>query len=179
MTIETARLILRQAEPRDAADLLAVRNSDFVFRYNPMQPWTLAQMEQELAQCAQNPGLLVLELRETGRAIGLISVDEDTLRYNANSKAVSYYLGEPYAGQGYMGEAMPHVFDYAFGLLGIDLLAARVFAGNTASERLLLRCGMVLEAELRLCVRGNDGVLYNDRLFSITREEWAAQKGGA
>lgn len=179
MTIETARLILRQAAVADAPDLLEVRNSAFVLRYNPMKPWTLAEMEQELTQCAQSSGVLVLELRETGRVIGIISIDDDTLRHNANSKAVSYYLGEQHAGQGYMSEAMPQMFDYAFGLLGIDLLAARVFAGNTASERLLLRCGMLFEAQLRRAVQGSDGVLYDDRVFSITREEWAAQKGGA
>ena len=46
--IQTERLILRPPVLEDAAALLPIRNSDFVFAFNPMKPMSEAQMRENL-----------------------------------------------------------------------------------------------------------------------------------
>ena len=50
-------------------------------------------------------------------------------------------------------------------------MAARVFAGNRASERLLLSLGFTYEGCIRRCVRTHDGTTRDDMQFSLFREE--------
>ena len=54
----------------------------------------------------------------------------------------------------------------------LELVSARVFRGNTASERLLLSLGFTYEGCLRRCVRDDRGLVHDDMQFSLLREEW-------
>ena len=170
--IQTERLTLRRCRVEDCAELLAIHNSDFVMNYNVMERLDEDKMLETLEKDSENPDIFCLEQRATGKVVGAIYLERDSLRHGVNSMSVSYYLGEQFAGLGYMSEAMPHVFCYAFEDKALALLSARIFVGNLGSHKLMLRCGMTQEATLRCCVRGSNGNIYDDGLYSITREEW-------
>lgn len=169
MKLETERLILRRPEAADTDDYLAFRNSEFVLRYNAMAPKSREQTAEQFAKGVGN--MLVLQLKETGRVIGAVCIDEDSLRWQASSREISYFLAEDHARQGYMKEALTAVIGRLFAC-GTECVTARCFAPNTASRRLLCSLGFSQEGLLRRCVRGYGGILYDDAVYSLLKEEF-------
>ncbi len=173
--METERLFIRKPQPADAAQFLPIRNSAYVLRYNAMREVDQAELEEELAKAGE--GAFYLELKATNQVIGAIDLEPDTLRHKVDSICISYYLGEDYAGKGYMSEAMLGVMRHAFGTLRHEIMALRVFEGNEASVRLAKRLGFVYEGRLRQAVKGYGDIIYNDLLFSMTAEEFFQKYG--
>ncbi len=177
MDLETMRLFLRPPRESDAAPMTAIRNSAFVMRFNGMTIWSEAQVRESLFR-AGGATLLVLERKADGAVLGQISYEEDSLRYRVRALNLGYYLGEEYARQGYMKEALGAVIDALFeGDASMELVSARVFVGNVASERLLESLGFSKEGVFRRCVRDYSGNVFDDQAFSLLREEWRTREG--
>ena len=51
-----------------------------------------------------------------------------------------------------------------------DIISARVFVGNDASKKLLEKLGFTHEGTLRHAVKGYQDIIFDDQLFSITKE---------
>ncbi len=177
MFLETERLILRNVRPEDAEDILPIRESEFVMKMNCMTSKTLDQMRAMLERNVRQDGYMHIELKETGRVIGMVGANQDDIRYMVRGVMIDYYLGEQYAHKGYMSEALRALIRYFFEEKNAELISARTFAENAASQGLLEKLGFVLEGQLRKGVRGPDGVVHEDRLYSILREEWAGGDG--
>jgi RimJ/RimL family protein N-acetyltransferase len=62
---------------------------------------------------------------------------------------LGYWLGEPFWGQGLMGEACHAVVAYSFAHHSPQRIQARVIAGNMASVRVLEKIGFDYEGTLR------------------------------
>ena len=56
----------------------------------------------------------------------------------------------------------------------LELISARVFGENAASQALLEKLGFTHEGTLRKGVRTHDGKAHHDKLFSLLREEYQA-----
>ena len=54
----------------------------------------------------------------------------------------------------------------------LEVVAARVFTGNIASEKLLRSLGFVYEGCIRRCVRTSESEIRDDMQFSLLREEY-------
>lgn len=174
MLLETERLIIRSAKPEDAEDLHPIRHSQFVMQYNCMKPMTLDEFRVMLEQNRNEDSRLHVELKETGKVIGMIGAEEDDLRYQVDAIMIDYYLGERYARRGYMTEALAALMKHLFEKKNVELISARVFGENAASEALLKKLGFIHEGTLRKGVRTHDGAVHMDKLFSILREEYNA-----
>lgn len=172
MHLETGRLIIRNVLPEDCADMYPIRHSQFVMQYNCMKPVTEESFRAMLERNRNQDGWLHIVLKETGRAIGMIGVQQDELRYQIDAVTVDYYLGEQYARRGYMSEALTAVIKYLFETKSVELISARVFGENEASQAMLKKLGFTHEATLRKGVRTPDGIAHQDGLFSILREEF-------
>lgn len=83
---------------------------------------------------------------------------------------------EEYAGNGYMTEALAAAIGYAFDTLGVQMVASRVFRENAKSHRVLEKLGFVKEGVLRRAVKGLDGTVFDDVVYSMTRQEYEAQR---
>ena len=162
--LETQRLMIRQGNEKDVEDIYLFRNTEFVLKYNCMEIADKASILKEISNS------LVLYEKNINQAIGVISIENDTLRYGVKSKCLSYYLNENYARQGYMYEALTLVVKELFEL-GCDILSARVFVGNDASKKLLEKLGFVCEGKLTYAVKGYQGIIYDDQLFSLIKEK--------
>lgn len=167
--ILTERLQLHPPCKQDTAPLLAIRNSPFVLRYNAMRPLTLPQMEQQLSEL--HDSMLVLSCKDSGLIIGAAFFSPDQMRYQTGSLCLSYYLGESWCRHGYMSEALAALIPQLFSQ-GAQLLCARCFSPNTASRALLAKLGFQLEGCLRHAVLGYGGIIYDDCLYSILKEEF-------
>ena len=171
MRIETERLILRRPEARDAQAYTVIQNSEFVLRYNAMEPKSEAWVRAQFSDSAKNENTLLLERKTDGAVSGAVFLEEDDRRWGVESKTLSYFLGERFARRGYMKEAMGALIGYLFEVENLDIICARSFAPNTASRRLLESLGFPRDGALRRCVKGYQDVVYDDAVYSLLREE--------
>ena len=88
----------------------------------------------------------------------------------AQAGSLGYWMGEPFARQGHMTAAVRAVAPFAFGALGLHRIEAACIPTNTASTRLLEKCGFVREGLARqyLCI---NGVWHDHLLFARLRDD--------
>lgn len=174
MHLETSRLILRKPQLDDVNDYLEFVNSEFVARYNAMTPTTREKAEKQFANTPDDGSVLAIRLKETGKVIGMIYTQEDSIRYGVKSKEISYFIREEQAQKGYMKEALSATISYLFERENLTCVAARCFAPNAASRRLLESLGFQREGLIRKCVKGYQDIVFDDCLYSLMQEDWAA-----
>ena len=92
----------------------------------------------------------------------------------AESGSLGYWMGERFAGQGYMTEALALTLGFAFGRLKLHRVEAACLPHNRASRAVLAKNGLREEgyAKEYLCI---DGRWQDHVLFAILRDEWAAR----
>lgn len=78
--------------------------------------------------------------RESGRILGVININCIVWGF-FKSGYLGYYLGAPYARQGYMTEGMQLVIRYAFTQIGLHRLEANIQPDNLPSIALVRKCG--------------------------------------
>ena len=172
MVLETSRLILRKPEIKDVDDYMEFVNTEFVNRFNAMAPVTREKALTRFAEVKDDLGTIVMELKETGKVIGMIYTGEDSLRYGVKSKELSYFLREEEARKGYMKEALGALIDCFFREEKLDCVAARCFTPNVASQRLLESLGFHRDGVVPKCVKGYRDTVFDDCLYSLLREDW-------
>ena len=170
MYLETPLLILRNLKGTDLQAYLQFRNSEFVLRYNAMARQSTEEAEEYIRNNLTNDRHVAIARKDTDAFVGMIYVEQDSLRYKANSLQVSYWLGEPYSAQGVMTEALGTLVQYLLSQDDVNSVTARVFADNPGSGKLLRRLGFLQEGRLHQAVLGYDGILHDDLLFSLRRD---------
>lgn len=170
MHLETPRLILRNLKGTDLQAYLQFRNSEFVLRYNAMARQSTEEAEEYIRNNLTNDRHVAIARKDTDAFVGMIYVEQDSLRYKANSLQVSYWLGEPYSAQGVMTEALGALVQHLLSRDDVNSVTARVFADNPGSGKLLRRLGFLQEGRLHQAVLGYDGILHDDLLFSLRKE---------
>ena len=92
MYLQTPRLILRKPELNDVDDYLEFACSEFVLRFNAMTPVSREKAEARFAEAPDDGSVLAMEEKSSGKVIGMIYTEEDSLRYGVASKEFSYLL---------------------------------------------------------------------------------------
>ena len=116
------------------------------------------------------PETLFAVRRPDGYLIGAVGVGDGEVGPNAVAE-LGYWLAKPYWGQGLMTAAVRAVCRYAFEVLQVHKLEAKVFDKNTGSWRVLEKCGFKLEGY----IREHDyrhGEFLDDREYGLLRREW-------
>ena len=98
-----------------------------------------------------------------GIAVGGIGVILNADVY-VMSAEISYWIGEPFWGQGIATEAVRQMVEYIFYYFDIVRLYAEVFESNKSSMRVLEKNGFYLEGVRRKAVLKN-GVLLDDYIW--------------
>lgn len=176
--LETKRLLLRRARLADGEAYLKIRNSEYVLRYNAMEPISLKEVLDQLAEDRESDRAFYLEERTGKKLVGGVWLAEDPLRHGGLALCLEYFLGEEFAGQGLMTEALDAIVQYGFSRWEVELLSARVFRENVGSRRVLEKLGFTREGILRKAVKGYRGIVYDDMVFSLLREEYNRQRQG-
>jgi ribosomal-protein-alanine N-acetyltransferase len=98
-----------------------------------------------------------------GRMVGGLTL-ANVRRGVAQAGSLGYWMGHPYARQGYMTAAVRAVIPFAFNTLRLHRMEAACIPTNSASIRLLENTGFVREGYAReyLCINGiwQDHLLY-------------------
>lgn len=119
-------------------------------------------------------------LRERRHLVGGITLG-NIRRGVAQSASIGYWMGEPYAGKGYMKEAVCALLPFVFEELRLHRLEAACLPSNEPSKGVLRAIGFREEGIARQYLRIN-GVWHDHLLFALVRNDWerirAAQRGG-
>lgn len=171
--LETERLTLRPPVHADFRAWAALRRDSAAF----LQPWEPTWSEDHLSRksftnrvywaqrsIAAGTGLpLFLVRRADDMLLGAITLD-NIRRGPAQSATTGYWIGEPFARQGYMREALLAVVHHAFTVLDLSRIEAGCLPENVPSRRLLESCGYkyegVAQAYLQINGRWRNHVLY-------------------
>lgn len=172
MYLETTRLILRPPTVQDVDDYMEFCNSEFVLRYNAMTEKSREEVSAQFSGSSAEENTFVLELKETGKVVGAVFTEEDSLRWGVSSKELSYFMNEAYSRQGYMKEALLALLSHLFSVETLECVAARSFAPNTASRRMLASLGFHQDGLIPRCVKGYGDVIFDDTLHSLLRSEF-------
>ena len=114
------------------------------------------------------------DARATHHIIGAINLSQ-IFRGGFQNAYLGYYIGAPYAGRGYMTEALRLMLRYAFGELMLHRLEANIQPRNHPSIALVKRAGFSREGfsrrYLKICGRWRD----HER-WAIIAEDWKAMR---
>jgi ribosomal-protein-alanine N-acetyltransferase len=171
--LHTERLILRSPQMRDFEQWVRLRRDSQAF-LAPWEPqWSRDHLsarafrnrvvwaERSIRQGEAYP--LLLFRRKDGQIVGGVTLS-NIRRQPAQAATLGYWVGEAFAMQGYMTEALTALGEHAFTSLDLSRLEAACLPDNVASRRLLERCGFEYEgmaqAYLQIDGRWRDHVLY-------------------
>jgi len=174
-TLETDRLKLRMLNMRDAGDVFEYASVPEVSRYVSWEPHrTIADTKSFLKQVVYQyekgfPTSWGLVLKEDGKLIGTGGFIGWSIEH---SKAeIGYVISNQYWNKGYMTEAASRLLRFGFEIMLLERIEARCFVENTASERVMQKCGMKPEGILRSSMYVK-GAFRNFKLYSILRNEF-------
>jgi [ribosomal protein S5]-alanine N-acetyltransferase len=171
--IDTERLILRPPMHVDYRQWVALRQDSAAF----LTPWEPTWAPDHLSRKAFTNRVywaqksittdaalpLFLIRRSDDALLGAITLDH-IKRGPAQSGITGYWIGAPYARQGYMREAVQAVVHHAFSVLDLSRIEAGCLPENTPSRRLLEQCGYkyegVAQSYLQINGRWRNHVLY-------------------
>jgi ribosomal-protein-alanine N-acetyltransferase len=93
---------------------------------------------------------------KSGKLLGGVTLGN--IRHGvARSGHIGYWIGEKYAGQGYMADALELLARHAFDTMRLHRIEAACIPGNTRSVRVLEKAGFTREGLLRSYLKINGG----------------------
>jgi ribosomal-protein-alanine N-acetyltransferase len=171
--LDTERMVLRPPEHGDYRSWSALRDAsrDFLTPWEPT--WAPDHLSRKSftnrvywAQRSISNGTAVplfLIRRSDSALLGAITLDH-IRRGPAQAGTTGYWIGQPYAREGYMREAIVALVHYAFTTLEISRIEAGCLPENVPSRRLLEQCGYkyegVAQSYLQINGRWRNHVLY-------------------
>ena len=171
--IDTPRLTLRLPQHADYRAWAALRESSAAFLTPWEPPWASDTLSRKAftgrvtwaARVEADGSALPLFLirRADATLVGVITLDH-IRRGPAQAGTIGYWVGAPFARQGYMREAIEAVSRHAFGVMDLSRIEAACLPENAASRGVLEKSGFkyegVAQAYLQIAGRWRNHVLY-------------------
>jgi ribosomal-protein-alanine N-acetyltransferase len=172
------RVFIRPPEGGDEAEFIALMRVSARMHSGLVQPPRSPEAFASLVERARREdfeSLLVCRI-EDEKIAGVFNLSQ-IFYGNFRSAYMGYCAGTPYAGRGYMSEAMRLVLRHAFVRLKLHRVEANIQPGNAASISLVRRSGFTREGYspryLKVAGRWRD----HER-WAILREDWQAAGRG-
>jgi RimJ/RimL family protein N-acetyltransferase len=182
---ETERLILRQFTDRDVDNLVDLDSDpDVMFWINGGRPTPRAEVVDDilpafLGYYQRSPGYgfwAVIE-KATGGFLGWVHFRPHQ-HDEPDDPELGYRLKKSAWGKGYATEASAAVINRGFREFGVRRVHAETLVINTASRRVMEKCGMT---QIRIIHQDWPDKIPGDELgdveYAITREEWQRSAG--
>jgi [ribosomal protein S5]-alanine N-acetyltransferase len=176
-------VLLRVPQPGDFEEWTALREQSYAF----LKPWEPTWPSDDLTRSSFRRRLkrysievendqaypMFLFRRRDNVLVGGLTLS-NVRRGVAQTCSLGYWMGAPFAGQGYMTAGVRAVLPFVFGTLRLRRIEAACLPSNLPSMRLLERVGFQREGYARryLCI---DGEWRDHVLYALLREDgWAA-----
>jgi len=176
--VETARLTLRPFAPEDFDALHAMRGSPDVVRYLYEEPTSAGETREVLnrriarTSWAKEGDWLAAAVveRESGVTVGDVALFWVSER--DRTAEIGFIFDPRHQGKGFATEAARALVDWAFGTAGMHRVIGRTEARNIASNRVLEKLGLRLEANFveNEWVKGE---WQSELVYAILDREWA------
>ena len=173
------KVVLRPPQPTDYREWAMLRQESRSF-LEPWEPrWATDELERSgwrnrinryrMEQIAGSAIALFIFHRYEGQLLGGITIGN--IRYGVSQSAqIGYWMGERYAGQGFMQDAMCVLTSHAFDTMRLHRIEAACIPSNTRSIRVLEKAGFRREGLLRSYLRIN-GDWQDHFLYSLIADE--------
>ncbi len=176
--LHTERLLLRPARADDLDALVERRNEPEVAA---LQAWSLPYTRARGEQLFE--GLLTMDGPQTDEWWMLTIADHDDaavygdlalrLTWDGRTAEIGYTLARQHWGQGYATEAATTLVQHLFEQLDVRRVEAMLHPANTASARVIERCGLLYEGRTRGSYWVGDEQT-DDLLYGMLRSDWDA-----
>ena len=149
--IEGPRLLLREMSDADAPALDELARSEAVYRFLPTflyeqryddKHLAIARMREECFDTRESILLAICPIDEPGRMIGIAEVY--AFEERKPKASIGYRMHEHWWGKGFATEAAGMLKRYLMDATDVRTITGHVMADNTASARVLEKCGFVL-----------------------------------
>ena len=177
--IHTARLLLRQLTPQDAAALLAIFSDPEVMRYWNTAPWSSLETAHDFIDSSGQS-----MAKQASLTLGIVRKDSAELigkcmlfSYEATSKRaeIGFGIGAAHWGFGFVPEAGQALLNYGFDSMRLRRIEAEIDPDNVASGKTLERLGFAKEGYLRQRWEVN-GVVSDSALYGMLASDRAASR---
>lgn len=172
--LDAANLILRRPEEADIPALVSLAGNWEVARHTAFIPHPYGEGDARtfIAEAPNTAAdgahvVFALERRTKPGLIGCAGLIID-----GDAAEIGYWIGQPYWGRGFAGEAVRRLLRLAFGVLGLERVHAEILSDNPPSMRVLDKAGFKQGDEL-IGERGR----CLDRsvvVYEISRRDWIA-----
>jgi len=173
--LETGRLRLRKLSMRDAGDVFAYASVPEVAEHVTWEYHRnisdsmhyLRFITQQYQDGIPSPWGIIH--KELGKLIGTIGYHVWSLPNGFGE--VGYALSKDFWNKGYTTEAFEEVIKFGFERMKLNRVEATCKLANSASEKVMLKCGLSYEGILRKRLFAKSE--YHDlKLYSLLRNEW-------
>jgi GNAT superfamily N-acetyltransferase len=132
-------------------------------------PYSYDDAKNFIGWIQENYNNLVFAIECDGIIVGSIGLFPGDDIYCATAE-LGYWIGEEYWGRGIASAALLQMVDYVFANFSFNKIKAHVFHPNTASMRVLEKCGFCKESVLKASVYKYDEYL-DEHLYAVFREK--------
>lgn len=179
VSILTARLSLRLPEHRDFREWAKLRHESKAF----LSPWEPIWAPDHLSRASftnrvywsqravknGNAVPLFVFHKEVGQLVGAITLD-NIRRGPSQVGTIGYWVGQQYARQGFMSEAIIAMVAHAFGALDLSRVESACLPNNLASRGVLEKAGFKYEGVAQSYIQIN-GRWRNHVLYAALRDD--------
>ena len=117
-------------------------------------PYSVEDARKFISVCLRQDPYQVFAIEFEGEYVGNIGLHRQDDVYRKTAE-LGYFIGEPWWNRGITTRAVNLICDYGFRELDVIKIFSGVFSFNTASQRVLEKCGFTLEAILKSAVIKN------------------------
>ncbi|MDR0530659.1 MAG: GNAT family N-acetyltransferase [Oscillospiraceae bacterium] len=174
--LQTPRLCLREMTKADAPTLVELLRNQEVSRWLTVDLSRMTRREEEIRIARARKAFAAgrelhwgIGERDSDGLVGMICLVG--LNRRDQHAMAGFWLGHAYWGRGYMTEALWAVLDYSFRGLGLNRVYAGHFADNSASGRVMQKCGLQYEGTRRQAFCKN-GQYYDEMAYAILKSDY-------
>jgi ribosomal-protein-alanine N-acetyltransferase len=164
-------ITLRPWHLDDVNDLVDLANNKNIAQFMAdvfPHPYTIENGKTFIAFATSNPHSIIFAIIIDGKPVGSIGLhlQTDILRKNAE---IGYWLGEQHWGKGIITQAIPQMIDYGFNNMDIVRIFARIMGNNKASQKVVEKCGFILEGKYEKTIFKNNELL-DELIYAIRKK---------
>jgi|WetSurSiteA1Bulk_404760.scaffolds.fasta_scaffold00142_14 [ribosomal protein S5]-alanine N-acetyltransferase len=170
MELVSGNISLRPLRESDAPRLAELANNEKIgrnLRDGFPFPYTIEDASDFIRHFMHHSSFFAIEFK--GEHVGNISLSPCENVYRRTAE-IGYFLGEPYWNKGIMTAAVNLITDYGFRVLGFARIHTGVYEYNTASQKVLEKCGYTKEGIFRKSVF-KEGQLWDEVRYAKINPE--------
>ena len=183
--LQTERLILNQPKWDDVPTIVSYAGNIKIVENTRSMPYPYHEEDAISWIHMVNTGfkdkdqfIFALRLKSKNEFIGGVGLSLDVRN---NRAELGYWIAVPFWNQGYATEAVSEILKFGFETLGLNKIVAVYLTTNSASGKVMIKNGMIKEAELKDhdVKRGHtakDEVYVSLIQYRLTKEEYELQK---